>query len=196
MNRLTLIGLAGAAGTGKDTAADHLEAAHGFARWAFAEPMRTMLEALLVECGQDHAYLFEPALKELPVPGLGVSYRHMAQTLGTEWGRQLLGEDFWLRAAGLCTGLSSTDPGQNAPVHDRIVFSDVRFPNEAAWLRARGGVVVRIERPGAPGVRTHVSEQLLDQLQPEHVILNAGRLVDLHDQLDALLLQLTEEQPA
>lgn len=190
-----LLGLCGPAGAGKDTAADYLVDAHGFARWAFAEPMRTMLEALLSECGLDYAHCFEPGLKEQRIPGLQRSYRELAQTLGTEWGRQLQGEDFWLRCAGLCTGLQHEDPARNEPVHDAIVFSDVRFPNEAAWLRARGGVLVRVERPDLEPVRTHVSEQLLDQLQPEHTVHNTGGLGHLQGQLDALIPALLQGLP-
>ena len=188
---LLLIGLTGQAGSGKDTAAEHLVKQHQFARWAFAEPLRTMLEALLVECGLDYAHLFEPQLKEQPIPGLGHSYRQLAQTLGTEWGRVQLADDFWLRCAGLCTGLSSPNPAEQQPIHDRIVFSDVRFPNEAAWLRERGGVIVRIERPSVTPVRAHVSEQ--HAIEPDHVVWNSGGLDALQQQLDAVVMLVSGE---
>lgn len=191
---LLLIGLTGPAGSGKDTAADHLETQHHFARWAFAEPMRTMLEALLVECGLDYAHLFEPALKERPIPGLGFSYRQLAQTLGTEWARTQLAEDFWLRCAGLCTGLASADPAEQQPIHDRIVFTDVRFPNEAAWLRDRGGVIVRVERPGVAPVRAHVSEQ--HAIEPNFIVWNSGGLEQLQQQLDSVLMLVAGEDTA
>lgn len=192
-----LIGLCGAAGSGKDTAAAHLQDAHQFARCAFAEPLRAMLEALLAECGLDHAWLFEPQLKEQPIPHLGHSYRALAQTLGTEWGRTLLGDDFWLRAAGLACGMPHVNPALNAPIHDAIVFTDVRFPNEAGWLRARGGVLVRVQRPGAAPVRRHVSEQLVDDLAADHTVHNSSGLGHLHEQLDALVLKLmTTHWPA
>ena len=184
-NPFTLIGLVGRAGVGKDTAAEHLVQQFGFHRWAFAEPLRTMLEALLVECDLDHAYLFEPQLKEQPIPGLGFSYRQLAQTLGTEWGRALA-SDFWLRCADRCLGLHD-DPAQSHPVHDRIVFSDVRFPNEAEWIRRRGGFLVRVQRPGTAAVRAHCSEDLADSISAEHEVWNTGGLDHLQQQLDALL---------
>ena len=43
----TILGLAGAAGSGKDTAADYLCTHYGFVRCAFADGLKTMLEALL-----------------------------------------------------------------------------------------------------------------------------------------------------
>ena len=66
-----IIGLIGRAGAGKDTAADYLCTAHGFERYAFAQPLKTMLEALFVEVGIDYARLFEPSLKEQPIELLG-----------------------------------------------------------------------------------------------------------------------------
>lgn len=183
MTTTHIIGLMGLAGAGKDTAADHLEAVHGFARYAFADPMRTMLEAMLVDAGLDYAYMYEPALKEQPIPGIGHSYRHLAQTLGTEWGRQQLGTDFWLNLAGLNLGLP------HAPIHDRIVITDVRFPNEAAWIQQHGGKVLRIQRNTAP-VRSHISEQLMTEIEPWATVDNFGPVEHLHAQLDALLHRL------
>ena len=59
------------------------------------------------------------------------------QTLGTEWGRAL-SPNLWIETwAASLAGL------------DRVVADDVRFENEAAAVRALGGVVLRVERAGA-----------------------------------------------
>lgn len=176
-----IIGLAGRAGVGKDTAAAWLFGRHGFERYAFADPLRSMLGQLLADAGVDPGYLYESAAKELVIPELGVSARQLMQTLGTEWGRSLR-PDFWLRMAELALGLP------DAPVHDRIVISDVRFPDEAAWIKARGGFVLRIERPTAPGVRAHVSEAL--QFAADATIDNSLTLALLHLQLDEAISDL------
>ena len=180
-----ILGLCGPAGAGKDTAANYLCSAHGFERYAFAEPMRDMLEALFVPAGLDYAYIHEPHLKEQPVPGLGFSYRHMAQTLGTEWARAHLDPNFWLRIAELRLGLP------NAPIHDRIVITDVRFTNELAWIVNHDGVTARIERPGVAPVRAHVSEQQVAvDGHARHIVDNSGDIQWLHWQLDALVEHL------
>jgi len=181
MNRDPLIiGLTGLAGAGKDTVADRLCCRHNFERHAFAEPIRDMLTALLTGAGIDYAHLFERDLKELPVPGIGISGRRMMQTLGTEWGRSL-DTQLWVRVAAVTLGLN--DLPNSSPVHDRIVLTDVRFPNEAEWIRSLGGCIWRVVRP-APSVAEHVSEQHINQLPCDLSIDNGGTLEDLHDEVD------------
>jgi hypothetical protein len=138
-----LIGLTGRAGAGKDTVACYLEAQYAFAPIGFADPIRDMLGVLLQHVDVDGAWLCERELKELPAPVLGLSYRHLAQTLGTEWGRTLHA-DLWLRIAEFRVN-------QRLDGGDNVVLCDVRFPNEAAWLRAAGGQLVRVEREAAHG---------------------------------------------
>ena len=104
------------------------------------------------------------------------------QSLGTEWGRALRA-DFWLRAAELALGLP------DAPIHDRIVITDVRFANEAAWIGAHGGLVVRVQRDSGP-VAAHVSEQEVDTIVPWALLHNDGSLQSLHHQVDVLVGKL------
>lgn len=188
---LLIIGLAGNAGTGKDTAAEYLQDWHGFHRFAFADPMRAMLDGLLDCCGIDHAWLYERSLKEEVIPELGCSYRHLAQTLGTEWARELIHPEFWVRTAAVALGLH--DLPCSSPVHDRIVISDVRFPNEAEWITRMGGVVIRLHRP-TPGVRPHISEALLSDIEPWACIDNSGTLEQLEQQLAGHVHALTSPE--
>lgn len=183
-----LIGLTGEAGADKDTVADHLCAAHGFERHAFAEPIRDMLAALLVGAGIDYAHLFERDLKELPVPHLGVSGRQMMQRLGTEWGRALH-PDLWVRHAAVTLGLH--DLPHSSPVHDRIVLTDIRFPNEAAWIERLGGRVIRVLRD-VQAVNARESEQHFDRIAPWACIDNTGSFEQLHGQIDTLVADIVQ----
>jgi hypothetical protein len=169
-----LIGLTGLAGSGKDTVRDMLQREHGFAGMAFAEPIRSMLRELLTSTGIDPAWMDSRELKEKPITGLEVSYRQMAQTLGTEWGRSLQ-PDFWLRIAD---GFLASVAAQG---ETHFVISDVRFQNEADWVRERGGVIWRIEREGIEPVRAHASEAEINQLQVDAVIPNHGSLEELEN---------------
>lgn len=186
-----LIGLTGLAHTGKDTAAAYLCRRYGFVRHSFAGTLKGMLEQMMVDAGVDYAWLHQPDSKNIVIPQLGVSARQMMQTLG-DWGRSMH-PDWWVRMAALQVGLPG--PGMLAipfaPVHDRIVFSDVRFPNEAAWIDALGGRLARLQREQAPGGGKHCSESHVHAL-PVHVDLvnNGPTLVGLHGLLDGFMADL------
>ncbi len=145
-----LIGIAGRARSGKDTAAQHLVNHHGFQSYAFADPLRDGLMHILNLSPCD----FEGDQKEQPLPWLGRSPRELMQSLGTEWGRNAVHPELWLLLAeqnlDLLTRTHDTAQG--------IVVSDIRFENEADFIRKRGGLVVHISRGNAPLVNSHVSE--------------------------------------
>ena len=177
-----LIGLTGHAGTGKDTVRAMLEQ-RGFVGLAFADPIRQMIRDLFSSNGISESYMDERALKEQPIPQLGLSYRHLAQTLGTEWGRRCLGEGFWLNiAAAYMADITTQTFGPLS-----FVISDVRFPNEAAWVKQRGGQLWRIVRHDAPPVRDHDSERLIDSLPYDQRIVNDWTLDDLEEAVCAAL---------
>lgn len=185
---LVLIGLTGKAGAGKDAVADRLCNQFGFVRASFAAPIKIMLEALLSYVGEDHAWLHERRLKERTIASLRATPRHMMQTLGTEWGRQCMRPSFWLDLQALHLGLAESI---DAPVHDRIVLTDCRFPNEAAWIRQHGGEVVRIVRDQAAAIRTHASETQMDSIEPDTTIWNHGPTLEgLHALVDGLAATL------
>lgn len=167
-----LIGLTGRAGTGKDTVRKMLQDV-GYAGFALADPIRSMLRDLLTKNGISDQYIDNREFKETIIPGLGVSYRHMAQSLGTEWGRSLQ-SDFWLRIATSYLK-DLTDKGA---MH--VCISDIRFANEAKWVRDHGGVVWRVERYTVPSVREHISELEMFGISPNTIIDNNGSVGDLH----------------
>lgn len=183
----TLIGLTGLAGSGKDTVRAMLER-RGFVGLAFADPLRNMIRDLFKSAGINDQYIDHRALKEVAIPGLGVSYRHLAQTLGTEWGRHTVGADFWVRIAEAYMSDITTQTFKPPP----FVVSDVRFQNEAAWVRYRGGVIWRVERPGIPAVRDHASESIVALIRADAVVHNTGSLEELEIEVSGLLGEFDE----
>ena len=172
------VGLTGLAGSGKDTAArflsDALEARGRRTRlMAFADPIRQALLAM----GVPSSYIFDRDLKEMDVPGFAASYRKLAQTLGTEWGRQMIDPNVWVRV--LETRLMGL---QRKP--DVLIITDVRMQNEADWITSRGGIIVRVERKGLRSVRPHSSEEGLKHW--DTVLDNDGDLVNLRARCDGL----------
>lgn len=181
-----LIGLTGAAGSGKSTAAAYLADQYAFTSLAFAEPLLDMLATLAQHADVDGAWCVEPALKEQPMPVLGRSYRAMAQTLGTEWGRTLMG-GLWLRIA-------EHKLGQARLRGENVVITDVRFPDEAAWLALQGGVLVRVERPDARPVRAHESETHSADLPAAFTLPNGSSRGALEHRIDTLIDTLRRAQ--
>ena len=148
---MKIIGLTGKAGVGKDTAADYLVEKYGFRKYSLAGPLKEMLKVIGVSCDNRET-------KELPHPVFGVSPRRMAQTLGTEWMRDRVATDGWLRLADQFIRdfkeFAAND--KNVPEVHGVVFSDVRFENEAEFIRARGTLVHVVRK--AEAVAEHASE--------------------------------------
>lgn len=171
---MKIIGICGYAGSGKDTLADMImKRLPGSRRASFADPMRAMLSAL----GVPDLWMVDRELKEKSIPGLGRSYRQLAQTLGTEWGRVCHGEDFWVRA--LANRLER-EGGKYA------LIPDVRFPNEAQWVLDSGGKMIRVVRPNAQPVNPHESEQYVPTLPVNFEVYNTGTLADLSFEADTI----------
>lgn len=176
---MRLIGLTGPTGSGKDTVADHLAGVHGFVRLALADPIRDGLQAMLklpdeVFSGRD--------LKELPIAWIGKSPRQLMQTLGTEWGRHHIDDDIWLRAAA--RRIANIKRGWQYV--RGIVVTDIRFANEADWLRRSGGCIWHITGRGLPpagDAAAHSSEAGIVFRPGDTVIGNAGTLDDLEDNI-------------
>lgn len=173
MHHHRLIGLTGLAGCGKSTVADAL-AERGWTVVSLADPMK---DALAEWFGWSHDRLYGPSeARNAPDPRWGgLTARRALQHLGTEFGRAMH-PDVWIRYA-----LS------RAARHDRVVIPDVRFENEAAAVRAVGGRVVRIVRPGAGldgDAATHASESGCGRV--DAVLTNVGSLGELRAKAWAL----------
>ncbi|WP_346829413.1 deoxynucleotide monophosphate kinase [Pseudomonas abietaniphila] len=174
-----LIGLTGPARTGKSTTAHHLALEHGFECYAFADPLRDALMAIFQLSPED----FEGAAKEEPIAWLGRSPRQLMQLLGTEWGRHMISANLWVDLAE-----QHLDALANASwPSPSFVISDLRFENEADFVRKRGGVVVHLQRFDAPKVNPHLSEAGVSLHKDDLVLVNDGDLASLHHQVESML---------
>lgn len=151
---MRLIGLTGRAGVGKDTVADYLENNHGFTKMSFATPLKRALASML---GVSMAMFENRKWKETELPDLGISPRRLMQFMGTQGGRACSPE--------LWTRMAEREIVQNYLEDAFIVFADVRFDNEAEWIRKAGGKVVEIQRDVA-AIASHQSE---DGVRPDLV---------------------------
>lgn len=176
-----LIGLySPAAQSGKSTVAGILRANHGFETKSFATALKRMVADLLYSTGfspEDVGRIMDVD-KEAPIPELGDrSFRQLAQTLGTEWGRYLVDKDIWVKVL------------MNAPERPNLlVIDDVRFENEYEAIKADGGQVWRITRPGVEIATAHISEGALDGFEFDEEIINDGSYDDLEAKVKTALL--------
>lgn len=186
--RVRTIGFCGPAGAGKSTAAERLVKRWRFNRVRFAGPLKAMMLALGLSPHQ-----VDGTLKEEPSPLLqGRTPRQAMQWLGTEWGRNLLGPEFWISAWRAAVEKTPDFRCPYVGYSRLIVADDVRFANEAKAIRERGGIVIRIERPGAGSTSggDHASERL--DFEPDRVIRNSGAIAGFRAEIDRLALSLRE----
>ncbi|MDX2308096.1 MAG: hypothetical protein NW216_07655 [Hyphomicrobium sp.] len=74
-----------------------------------------------------------------------------------------------------------------------VIADDVRFPNEAAAVRALGGIVIRIERPGLVAAAAHTSERGV--VEADVTILNDGNRAQLGRRIRAALARPIASPP-
>jgi len=174
---MRIIGLTGKARSGKDTVGKYLCENHGYARVSFAGPLKDMIGALL-KLSPDELELN----KDNQLPVIGYSPRELLQTLGTEWGRQILHENFWVdiaRAEILSLQQRNECSG--------IVITDVRFENEATVIRDMGGIMAHIDRDCSIHIPKHSSEKGIKMDEEDYLIYNIGNKEELWDQVEYLL---------
>lgn len=180
------IALLGAARSGKDTVASRLVSAHGFMRYAFADPVKEL------------ALTVNPLVPTVP----GVAHTRLSDLVSAEgWDNaktvypevrrilQRVGEgvrgvdpDFWLLTL-LNKLLVPSLLGLP------VVVTDVRYRNEADSLRLAGFTLVRVARPGVSSgdaFRKHASETELANYEVHHTIVNDGPLSYLYKQVETL----------
>lgn len=178
-----LIGITGRARAGKDTAAKYLAETFPMRHRAFAEPLK-LITAMLA--GEPLGNFHDDVLKEQHCPALGMTRRKAMQIVGTDMIREHFGPDVWHRL------LINEWVNLGCPP---TVVSDVRFDNEAQALRAAGGIVVRIVRPGEGLVgeaAQHISELGVSNHLVDFEIVNSGSRADLYVQLHKLMDFLEE----
>ena len=143
-----IIGIAGSIGSGKDTAAEYLVEYHHFTRLSFASVLkdacadifgwdRAMLEGKTDEDRQIREGVDEWWASRLQIDNF--SPRYALQYVGTELFRNVLHKDIWVFALE-----------NNIRKYDRVVISDVRFPNEIDMLRRFGGHMWSVRRGENP----------------------------------------------
>lgn len=178
-----LIGIAGKARAGKDTAARTLKQLlqqTGNLRCEilhFADPLKKMAAAFE---GSDLSLYHDDITKEQVIPWLGITRRKLMQMLGSEVIKPHFGNDVWVKRL-------MVEVDRLTPTTDFIIIPDVRFGLEAQAIRDSRGIILQVLRPGAGlsgHAADHVSETGVDPDLVDVTIDNDGTLSDLEQALE------------
>lgn len=204
-HRDSIIGLTGLPGAGKDTVADFMVAAYGYVKMAFADPLKGEIAKAF---NIDVALFYDVQAKQYVTPRLAIdkchdsdffewfetnhphtpnylriprSPRWWMQTWGTEYRR---GQDsrYWIKRM---EALIHAHPDAQ-----RIVVSDVRFPNEAMLLSniADKFDIWHLIRPdGGYHATTHASDTPIQSSLLNDTIVNDGSVEMLHVYVSRLI---------
>jgi hypothetical protein len=170
LEKPTLIAITGPKHSGKSTIAKFLHENYGYARVRFADPLKSMLGSLGLS-----EYELEGQGKDEPCELLGGhTPRYAMKSLGTEWGRDMMSQQFWtdawLRRVGHAIGAY-------------IVAEDLRFPNEEFTSRLMGAVIWRVERPGHGVLDDHRSETEMQHIKYDVLFHNDSTIEYLLEQV-------------
>lgn len=177
-----LIGVSGYARSGKDTVGTYLKEQYGFTVCHFAEPIKR-ISGEVFDFNDEQLY---GGLKETPDERYRVSSqepitpRDVMKEVGMA-GRRLY-PDIWA-VLGMREAQQLLDEGK------RVVFCDVRFPNEVVAIQSHDGYVIRLLR-GKPE-SAHPSETSLDgQLDRfDYVLDNRFSLDALYASVDIFMAE-------
>lgn len=138
-----------------------------------------------------------------------MTVREFLQKLGMEGLRDNLHPNVWLNALfaeyvedsgfkyqvkvnkvvedGMQVEVLSPEPERFNNGYPNWIITDCRFPNEAQAIKDRGGIVIRIDRPGFTPVNLHPSETSLDDWDFNYKIANVSDLVSLQFTVERIL---------
>lgn len=193
-----IIGITGYARHGKDTIASVLSRELGYNRVALADQMKALM-LVLDPILHGSAFDSEEPLRLSSVVEAGgweeaktdPEVRRLLQVFGTEVGREGLGENVWIEA------LVRNTKGFYPPSDRKIVIPDIRFLNEAEWVR-RVGELWRVTRydiipDEAQGARqvpfnnglgvSHASERDIGALLVDQEFTNDGTKAAFQDKI-------------
>ena len=168
---------AGNACVGKDSAASCLQRFLVKDRPVFIRNLAdTIKETVLAKFGLNWN-AFHRENKEIPIVTLGkktYSPRDLAQLEGTEYGRNVYGEDVWIKS--LESHVSNITQKRSI-----IIVADIRFKNEADWVR-KNGLLVHVTRERKDELpddyKFHDSEKEITINQKHDIILNNNGTLD------------------
>ena len=139
---------------------------------SFAAPIKEAVASILGCKASDFTDRKIKEVSLLESHGIDASPRVLMQTLGSNWARDMIDEEFWIRIA------QSRLETMKAQGVDYVFITDLRFDNEAEFVKANGGTILHIHRPDVAPVASHASENGIN-VEPCFTIDNSSTIDDL-----------------
>lgn len=177
-----IIGFCGLQGSGKDTCCKEL-VKHGYTHDYFAKPVYDLLWKMNPTIEIPDWY--ETAKLQYLVNNYGwdqtkrdyPEIRRYLQFVGTEAGRDIHGEDCWIKAMD----------NRNVGVR-YLAISDVRFANEGYWIQDCGGLLVHVVRDNTPEQHSnHRSEKFPIHTLAHYTLTNNGAPSEIWPQIERII---------
>ena len=184
---MTIIAITGQMNSGKTTIAEYLQS-KGYTPISFAGPLKDIVSHLfnldrdMVEGSTEESRKRrEERLDISDTLGKDVTTRTLLQDIGVMF-RDNFHIDIWCILAG-----QKIKPGHN------YVFTDLRFPSEAEFIKKFNAHILRVTRKPLDTLISaksqHSSETAMKDIIPDYYITNNGTKNDLYMKLDGLLGQ-------
>lgn len=217
---MSIIGISGKIGSGKDTVAEMISELTPHIFWEnrkFADKLKDIV-CILLGCtkeqledrvfkestlGEEWALLRETSSYGAPDVIHPIGYKGMMHMAHTH--KEVLTPRRILQLLGTEGGRKIIHPniwvnalmGEYSHKDDWLI-TDMRFPNELEAVKSKGGVTIRIERtvdfdPDNPSKQssTHDSETALDNAEFDFILYNTGTLEDLKEKVSLILKTLS-----
>jgi len=159
---------------GKDESANYLVSKYGGTIVKFADPIYEIEKAVFAIAGLGDPENYPKEQR-----------RFLLQTIGTEWGRKIIGENIWIDIMDRRLAAMSKE--------ENIFITDMRFENEAELAIKHGFTLVEIWRHEEERIKagatnlTHLSETALDDFTFDYTIYNNSTLGALYTALEGVV---------
>lgn len=182
-----IIGIIGKIGSGKSTGAEFLSQEFGYEEYSISKPLKEVAKIF----GFSHNQVFGTQEQKLEIhPYWGISGRTFLQKVGTDLFRnniknvlpEMKIEDSpWLEIFKL----------KFIQNPKKYIVSDVRFEDEAEFIKKMGGIIIRInrnEKGKEKGKETvHISELEMDKIKEDFSIDNNYSIEEYRERLKILV---------
>lgn len=190
-----IVAFVGNIGAGKDFACDYLRDIYGFLKMGWSDPLYETLMVLDPPIWLPNQNRYVPLSVVLEAHYMDEAkrafpeIRRWLRLLGTERGREVHGEDCWVRYMDKeRRRVRKIEKFANAGT----ALRDTRHMNEVEYIRAQGGVIVHVlndrSTPSAPS--EHDSERLDYAKVADYTVQNQTTKEDYRRHLEALMAEI------